>query len=136
MVDPTPPIVVDENGDIEVYPTVAMAGQALEAIDVIEGSYEMFDSEGRQLLLVAHGDLVSIELPRDSHSDPAQLEFRLRRYIKAVGVERLGGSSLKDASLSVMIQTLLVFQRGEHRTARKWSLRAALRRFRPRGWNA
>jgi hypothetical protein len=46
---PTPPIVTDDNGDIELYPSIEAASRDLEEIDVLEGTYDVFDSMGRRL---------------------------------------------------------------------------------------
>jgi hypothetical protein len=128
MADAIPPIVICGDGLCEVYPTIAVACQAVEAIDVNHGLYEAFDSTGGSLLLVTDGDLVSIEVPLDSTADPAALERRLRDYIQEVGADRVGVADLDDASLPLMLGALLSFQ---HRAARKWSLRGTLRRIRP-----
>jgi len=77
MADPAPPIVIDGDGQIEVYQTVLEARRAVEVVDVADGLYQAFDSEGCPLRLVAHGDLVLIELPSDSRPDQAELEHRL-----------------------------------------------------------
>jgi hypothetical protein len=128
VADVIPPIVIYGDGLCEVYPTIAVACQAVEAIDVKDGLYGAFESTGSPLLLVTHGNLVSIELPLDSTPDPAALERRLSDYIQEVGTDRVGVANLDDASLPVMLDVLLSFQ---HRAARKWSLRDMLRRIRP-----
>ena len=113
MAEAKPPIVIDEDGYLEVYPTVAMARRAVEGLDVIDGVYDAFDSDGRPLLLVAYGNLVAIELPPESHPDPAELERRLRDFIQSVGAARVGLTNLDDAPLQVMLEALLKFERGQ-----------------------
>lgn len=51
MADAIPPIVIYGDGLCEVYPGIAVACQAVEAIDVNDGLYEAFDSTGSPLLL-------------------------------------------------------------------------------------
>ena len=58
-VAPVPPIVVDENGDIEVHPTVEDAVAGLEAVDVRAGVYEFFDSQARLMVADVSGYEVS-----------------------------------------------------------------------------
>jgi len=87
VADVIPPIVIYGDGLCEVYPTIAVACQAVEAIDVKDGLYGAFESTGSPLLLVTHGNLVSIELPLDSTPDPAALERRLSDYIQEVGTD-------------------------------------------------
>lgn len=128
MADAIPPIVIYGDGLCEVYPTIAVACQAVEAIDVNDDLYEAFDSTGSPLLLVTHGNLVSIEVPLDSSPDPVALGRRLKYYIQEVGADRVGVADLDDASLPVMLGALLTFQ---HRATRGWSLRGMLRRIRP-----
>ncbi|HEY0001651.1 MAG TPA: hypothetical protein VGB74_14430, partial [Actinoplanes sp.] len=43
----TPPVIVDEHGDIQLYANVEAAAADVEAIDVRNGEYEFFDSAGR-----------------------------------------------------------------------------------------
>ncbi|WP_159599631.1 hypothetical protein [Agromyces humi] len=119
VADAQPPIVIYGDGLCEVYLTVAAACQALEAVDVNDGLYEAFDCTGRALLLVTKQHAVSIDVPPNSAAEPAALARRLRDYIQVVGADRVGIADLVDASLSVMLDALLSFQR---RKARKSSL--------------
>ncbi len=126
MADAVAPIVLDGDGLFEVYPTVALARSYVEAEDVNDGVFEAFDSEGRRLLFQTHGNLVWLEVPPDSHPEPAELERRLRRYIQSVGVDRVGITALQDATLPMMLDALLRFQ---DRKTRNWSLRGILARI-------
>ena len=129
MADAIPPIVIYGDGLCEVYPAIAVACQAVEAIDVNDGLYEAFDSTGTPLLLVTHENAVSIEVPLDSTPDPAALGRRLRDYIQDVGADRVGIADLEgDSSLPVMLDALLSFQR---LASRKSSLNGRLRWIRP-----
>jgi hypothetical protein len=112
MTEMVPPIVIDEHGDIRIYPTVAIACQALEAIDVTNNEFEAFDSDGRALVLLAHENRVFMEVPPNSHPNPAELERRLRRYINALGADRMGVASLHRSPLAVMLQALISFELG------------------------
>ena len=119
MIQPTPPILIEGDGEFEVFPTVALACQAFEAVDVIEGLYEGFDSEGRRLLLVAHGDRVLIELRPDSQPTPAALERRLREHIRQVGPALMGIADIDETPLEVMLHELIRFERGDYRDGRR-----------------
>jgi hypothetical protein len=46
-----PPIIIDENGDISFFETVKDVELYLEPIDVINGEYVAYDSEGHILQL-------------------------------------------------------------------------------------
>ncbi len=113
MTAATPPIVIDDHGDLEVYPTVAMAGAAVEAADVLNGGLEAFDSEGRPLRFAAYGNRVALEMPQDSRPDSDQLEGRLRDFIHRVGADRIGIVDVEDAPLSALLEAVLRFERGE-----------------------
>ncbi|GAA1211921.1 hypothetical protein [Rhodoglobus aureus] len=107
------PIVIDEEGNLMVYPTVEMACLEMEAIDVVDGVYEAFDGHGRRLKLVAHGEFVSIAVPPDAHPEPAELERRLRKYIDPELAADLGIENVDDASLPALVHALFSYQRGE-----------------------
>jgi hypothetical protein len=126
MADAVAPIWIDGDGLFEVYPTVALACSYVEAVDVNDGLYEAFDSEGRRLLFQTHGNLVSLEAPPDSHPDPSELGRRLRGYIQSVGVDRVGITDVQDATLPALLDALLRFQ---ERETRPWSLRDFLARI-------
>ena len=46
-----PPIIVNEHGDIHVFPSVEEAETYLEPVDVRNNEYVAYDSEGRRLIL-------------------------------------------------------------------------------------
>lgn len=57
-----PPLVCAEGLDVHVFDSASDLIAWVEAIDVKEGAYECYDSEGRQLdLLVSGADQVFIE---------------------------------------------------------------------------
>ncbi len=56
----TPPIVIDENGDVSLYRSVEAAARALEPIDVKNSEYVAYDSEGFVLTLECLGPRVAI----------------------------------------------------------------------------
>jgi hypothetical protein len=110
---PTPPIIVDDNGDVEIYPTIEVACSKLEAIDVNENAYEVFDSRGRLLRVETRGyDVWDMQVVSDVPPQPAELERRLRRFIERVGWERVGLADFERASLPVLVERLLGFLGG------------------------
>jgi hypothetical protein len=110
MVDmPDPPIVTDDTGDIAVYLTVADACADIEAVDVRDGVYEVFDSRGRRLRIDAESEVVSIRVDPGAASDPDELERRLRRFIARVGADRVGLPNFATASLSDLIDAVRIF---------------------------
>jgi hypothetical protein len=113
-----PPIVVMEGNDLVVYATLALACHQLEAVDVNDGVYEAFDSEGRPLRLLTHGIVVSAELAPNSTPSPEELERRLRRHIHEIGPARAGITRPEDAALPVMLEALSRFHRHNERAAK------------------
>jgi hypothetical protein len=115
VIEAVPPIVIDDHGALEVYPSVAMACADLEVVDVNDGAFEAFDSLGRHLLLTTHDGHISIDVPRVSNPNPEELERRLRFSIRRLGIGRVGVESLDDTPLSLMLAAMLRFQRREGR---------------------
>ena len=76
----TPPIVIDENGDITLYQSAEAAGCALEPVDVQNGEYVVYDSEGFILTLICQGPRVLIG-GRASHGpEPEKLVAALQSF--------------------------------------------------------
>lgn len=113
MTDFVLPIIVDEEGNLVVHETAEHACAGMEAIDVHDGVYDVFDAEGRRLVLVVKGEQVTLKTSPDLRAEPEELRGRLHRYIKRLGTDRLEFSDLDRAPTTVLIQTLLRFQRGE-----------------------
>jgi len=53
-----PPLIVNEHGDISIYSDVDVMLCSLESIDVENGEYQVFDSEGRKVELSATAEKV------------------------------------------------------------------------------
>ncbi|MGL4745929.1 MAG: hypothetical protein ACRCXL_16285 [Dermatophilaceae bacterium] len=104
-----PPIVVDDRGDIALYATLEAASRELEAIDVLDAIYEVFDSRGRRLSVTAAGGLVSIRLDPQSVPESDELLRRLRHFISRVGADRVGVEDAESASLDVAVRALAQF---------------------------
>jgi hypothetical protein len=117
--DPQPPIVIDECGSLEVYPSVSMACYGLEAIDVKVGAYEAFDSAGRRLSFRTHGEIIALEVAPDLAPDPHELERRLRRFIEPDWFLGAEVGSVDAMSLPEMLRALLRFQRGDDVASRR-----------------
>lgn len=107
----TPPIVIDDHGDISLFPTLADAARELEAIDVVESVYEAFDSNGRRLSLAVSEGLVRIWLDPQSVSEPDELLRRLRYFIMRVGPDRIGLDNAETVSLDAAVRALARFFR-------------------------
>lgn len=106
---PIPPIVVDENGDIEVYPTVEGAVAGLEAVDVRAGVYEFFDSQARLLVADVSGYGVSGLRVADAEPLRDELASRLVDFVVRVGCDRVGLLQPESATLDETLSALLEF---------------------------
>src|SRR5277367_4037874 len=71
MPEVRPPILVLEHGDVNFFPTLNRAEAYVEAIDVLAGEYEFFDSLAQRLRANVNGYRVQLELvlPVDEHDD-------------------------------------------------------------------
>jgi len=130
MREAVPPIVVVEGHDLTVHSTAADACLWMEPIDVQQGVFEAFDSEGRELSIVAQGDRVSLELPSHSTAQRDELEHKLRQFIEPEWLEKIGLAELDKLTLPEMLDAILLLER---KNRQRWSVRWMLSRFRPRG---
>lgn len=96
-----PLIVLDTRGELSVFPTAQRVANHLEAIDVLEGEFRLFDSSG-----------VEYELTAASFSDPvrvggpirAEPDFGLVRRIVTDYLRRLPASK-KGEPQKIELQT-------------------------------
>jgi hypothetical protein len=90
MAELTPPILIDERGDISLYVSSERAASHVEAIDVLNGEYEFFDAAGRRLLATVDRNRVGLEIDPTRPPEPESLERRLRGYFAGLP-DRLDG---------------------------------------------
>ena len=76
----TPPIIVNENGDVTLYQSAETAARALEPIDVKNNEYVVYDSEGFVLLLECAGPRVFISGRAASQPQAEKLTAVLRAF--------------------------------------------------------
>lgn len=106
------PIIVDDNGDIQVFATVEEAEVYLEIRDIDRDDLRVYDSVGRRLpLRDASGwivERVTIQDPAEGVEPPAELRARLAYCLRATGDS---ASDLPTASIEALASRLLAFQR-------------------------
>jgi hypothetical protein len=109
------PIIVDENGDITIFDSVLDATLKLEAIDVINGEYTLYDSAGNVLCATAESidSPVQITTGPDMPSAPHVLRTILVDLIRRVGVDRfkISENDLRTFGLQQLISTVQAFQK-------------------------
>jgi hypothetical protein len=122
MTDFVLPIIVDEEGNLVVHETAEHACYGMEAIDVFDGVYDVFDAEGRRLVLVVQGDQISLRESPDHGAEPDELRRRLHNFIERIGTDWLKIADLDQTPTPVLIGALLRFQRGEFSIQRSPSI--------------
>ena len=96
-----PPIIIHDNGDVEFYSSVQDAELDIEAVDVRNGVYRFFDSEGRELVAaVSARDTVAISCSADGACCPEELRDILVLFFSQVS----DCKSLVSATLSDLIR--------------------------------
>ena len=91
-----PPIIVSEHGEVVVFESIETAARGLEPIDVRNGEYIAYDSEGFLLTLVASEPRITISGRLDQPARPEELRQALVDFIESVdnGTEQTKPSSL------------------------------------------
>jgi hypothetical protein len=110
----TPPIIVNEKGDVSLYETVEDAEVALEPIDIENEEYAIFDSEGLVMVPRVANDQIHVELSDSSprQVEPEQLQTALRRFLSQLDQELTGVTEdeIWRSRLPELIATLRVVQ--------------------------
>jgi hypothetical protein len=81
-----PPVIVDENGDVQPYPSVESAIRAVEAVDVANNEYAFYDSTGRVLEGHVQKGKVNLVLTSRFESDSPLLRRRILQVLSLLGV--------------------------------------------------
>lgn len=76
-----PPILVFEGWDLHLYDSISDAELDLEAIDIEDGIYEIYDSEGRILEATTEGQTVRLVEAVTDHGSPPPLRGRLIEFL-------------------------------------------------------
>jgi hypothetical protein len=83
-----PPIIADNHGDVLVFGCVADAEKYVEPVDVKNGEYSFFDSEGRQLsaeiVRSVLSEKVRLRATEDTPTHQAELRDTLVGFLRAV----------------------------------------------------
>lgn len=90
----------------------------MEAIDVRNGLYEVFDSVGNRLALTLDGEYVAIQLDPVVSHEPEELTRRLADHVAHIGSERVGLPNPEGASLPELVEALVRFERAHDQ--RNW----------------
>lgn len=103
----TPPVIVDENGDIDVFDSVEAAELYLEPIDVEDDRFIAFDSVGRLLRLLPTTPRVTIESTEEFPNHAERLRELLIKFLKDC---RSTDPNLSKLELREVVQKSLTFK--------------------------
>ncbi len=89
----TPPLAIDDNGDLLLFDSADEASSYIEAVDVRDGVYRGFDGAGRRLVLtVSPTGAVQI----DTDAGPSRIE-----ELRALLTQRLAGAGIDPTGLNL-----------------------------------
>lgn len=109
--EPSPPITVYDNGDLEVYPDLESARAALEVYDLDD--LWLADRHGYSLRAETRGyDVTALVLDDTADPMPQELADRLRAFIERVGPQRVGLTGVGEAPIEMLLSALLRFFSG------------------------
>ena len=94
------PLILCEGGDISFFRTAIALTEYVESIDVQDGIYEVYDSNGATLLLSTDERRIILSDPDELMDRSADLATRLRTFLLAC---RRNPSEVLEASLPQLI---------------------------------
>jgi hypothetical protein len=102
------PIILDEHGDSEIYPSYEEAIMAIEAIDVRNNEYCGYDAGGRKLVLsVDDADRITMSLAEQEPSHQQELRQVLIKHLSAL---KHSPDQLEDKSIEELLQLAPKYQ--------------------------
>jgi hypothetical protein len=111
IVDPAtgakPPIIADNRGDLCVFETIAQAESYMEPVDVRNGEYVVFDSEGRSLVpVVASNGNRERTVLKSAESTPAHAKALRDALIRFLAKTRFASPSPEKMSLAQLLDLM------------------------------
>lgn len=104
----TPPIFLDESGDILVFCSKEKAQRYVEAIDVANNEYRGYDSEGRLLnLQLSDTGVIEIQLHELQPTHQMELKYILVKFLLEVEQKNI---QISQVSLEELVIRMLKYQ--------------------------
>jgi hypothetical protein len=103
----SPPIIVDEQGTAIVFESIEDAELYLEPIDVRNGEYVAYDSEGRLLRLLPTSPRITVE---SSESEPSHTNEVRDLLIRLLGYTGVAEETLRGETLSGLVTRSLEYK--------------------------
>jgi hypothetical protein len=91
-----------------VFPSTAALLHHVEAIDVSDGAYTVFDATGRRMMLEAAPDRGPVTVAIAAEVEPSVLQAALADAVSAIGPARVGVAS--DADLDDLVRAVWRFE--------------------------
>ena len=101
-----PPVIVDENGSVNVFDSIEAAERYLEPIDVENDEYIAYDSEGRLLKLIPVHPGIRIESAENEPNHKPELHRVLVEFLSHIEGD---GDELRDTTLSDLVTRALKY---------------------------
>jgi hypothetical protein len=99
-----PPVLFDENGDVQAFSSVEELAGYIEAVDVLNDEYDFYDSTGRVLEARVRKGKVHLTPTARSASGSDVLRRRMIRVLASLGVSE---EDVADLSFTEMSHLLL-----------------------------
>ena len=106
-----PPIIAENRGDLLIFGSLEKAESYLEAIDVRNDEYVVYDSEGRLLRAAADSDFGPVRIAEAENAPTHQEQLRraLISYLRAVSSRE---SDLRHDLLDTLVTRALKYRTG------------------------
>lgn len=98
-----PPIILNEDADVVVYPSVEALIRDVELVDVLNKEYEFHDSTGRVLEARVNKKKVSLIPTSRVEADSPMLRGYMLQVLRVLGVQEEGLSSAPFGDLARLL---------------------------------
>jgi len=101
--DIVPPIIFNEDADVQIYPSVDAATRDVEAVDIVSSRFTFHDSTGRLLKASVHHGRVTLEPTSVIEPDSETLRSNMLQFLRWRGVPE---TDLSGASFGELVRLL------------------------------
>lgn len=98
-----PPIILNEDADVQAYPSVEAVIRQVEVVDILNEEYEFHDSTGRVLEARVHKGRVSLIPTSRMEADSETLRGYMIGILRLRGVQEEGLSTMRFGDLARLL---------------------------------
>jgi hypothetical protein len=98
-----PPIVVNEHGDVQAFPSVRAVTQYVEVVDILNNEYTFHDSTGRVLAARVHKGKIDLVPTSRVEPDSESIRTDVIGMLRFHGVPEEGLSGLPFSELARLL---------------------------------